>query len=324
MISKKLPIFIFALTSFFYLSAAFTMETTADPSRLFFDKLRNLQVFLVQASGLLEDNNFSPAEVIILRLEKEEPTYHAVHINYAFEYYVQNTIPKNFGMPEISELHIKNIKTEKAYYEYLRKKIYKIYPRGKFQDFKPTTQELNQQIPNFDQLGRLFQKFLNNNGLVSKGEILTLKKWLVFDCCDQVFSSLGTRAGLNLIGDERKNLESISQKALNDKHPGTWLFRPSVSCPDDEDKQTYCRTIIFKPCRPLINFNALRIIHVLGLGFFQVSDLSNPDTWHHKSSLVEILQYWGKTAFVLNKYLRVENNLYMPSSEKDEILGSNY
>lgn len=323
MSSKNLPIFIFAFTSLFYLATGFSMESSSDPSRLFFEKLRNLQVSLTYASGLQEDNNFSLAEVIILRIEKERPIYHVVHVNYAFEYYVQKTIPITPDMPEISVMQIKNIKAEKAYYEYLRKKIYQKCPQGQFQDFKPTTKQLDQQIPNFDQLSQLFQKFLDYNGSISKGELLSLKKWLVFDCCDQVFSSLGTRAGFN-IGVDRQNLESISHTALKEKPLGTWLCRPSVSFPDDDDTQKFCRTIIFNPCTASLDFNALRIIHVFGLGFFEAGDLNKPESWHHHSSLVQILRYWSKKAFLLNKYFRVEKSVYMPRSEIDEILDSNY
>ena len=295
------------------------MELSDTPNRAFFEKLRNLQADIIESSSLLKETTFSPTEVIILRAEEEkEVSYYVVHVNHAYEYYIQKTIPITDEMPEISKLQIKNIKTEKAYYEYLRKKIFEKFSSGKFQDFRPTTEQLDKQIPSYEDLSRLFQSFLDNDGAVPRGDKLTLKKWAIFDCCDQVFSSLGTRAGLNLIGDKRKNLHAISHKALENKALGTWLCRPSVSSPDDEKKQIYCRTIVFIPYLPTIKFNALRIIHVFGLGFFQANDLDNPSSWQHKSSLIEILELFANSAFILNRYVRVDDNLYRPISREDE------
>jgi len=301
------------LLSFLYVATTLAMNPTNvfdNPSCVFFNKLRSLQIILTKVSGLEQNQDFSLAEVIILRVNEQKPDYIILHINFAYEYYIQKTISKILDLPEISAFQIKNIKREKAYYEYLRKLIYKKSLHGHFDDFKPTVEELDQHIPSFDNLSILFKEFLDNNARVTKYKLLTLKKWVVFDCCDQVFSSLGTREGRHSQGEDRLALRSIARDALNGEALGTWLCRPSTAYPDNEEKQSYCRTISFNPLNTLESGNAVRIVHIFGIGFFAAENLDNPSTWQHFSSLVELLKRSSQKAFVLSNYLRVEKNLY--------------
>lgn len=253
----------------------------------------------------LHNKGYSKAEVVMLRSETgmSNPVY-LISVDSAYTCHVLNDKPHLTTQKAINEVQKKAIIEAKQYYDMLRQKIYdKTRPALSFEEFIPSTEELNREIPSFESLSILFEEFLRNNGNISTEKLLTLKKWMLFDCSDKVFCNLNIRKG----GD-RTILIQLSEQLLWDKKPGAYIIRPSATVIDDYDNHIFCRTITFvsttmdEGAYPIIHY---RIMHKVGEAFYLCNDIEKPETWFAYPSLISFLEYFRSGKFLnLPKYYR--------------------
>lgn len=144
--------------------------------------------------------------------------------------------------------------------------------------------KFNDTFPNYkcdkDRMSNLFVKFLDSFGNVSGEELLELKRWIVFDISDTVFSSMGTRKE-KIEGNKRMEFRNLAQKEFEQLPANSWIIRPS-SIDDVPDKHMYVRAISVKTKVNKDNVltviqSDILVIHFWGLGYITTGDFKRGD-----------------------------------------------
>jgi hypothetical protein len=289
---KPFIVLLFSL-SLFAMEAPIDSKPISELYTNFMSKLLMLQN-QERLIGIVNFDRYSPVELVVLAVDNDEqPKYLVMHVLDAYRYYVKKKFNRQMYFA-LTPMQRKIILLSKKYYDEI---LYKIH-QEELQDTRvfgerrrPSTDELNKQIPKLIELKYIFEQFLNNNGHVEKPEFLTLSKWMNFECTDHFFSKIAC---------------TKKPYSKNEKIPGEWFFRLSASFSDDEQGLNRCRTIVFVPPIESDHVAAIRVIQVFGRGFFVAQKLEDREDWHCFYSLISLLRSYKQQGLDLRLFYKPE------------------